>query len=104
MIRISLPETVRAGEVIEIKAMIQHPMESGYRRDEKGKVIARDIIVSFRCSYDRQPVFEAVFGPGIAANPYLSFWLRATHAGLLEFSWTDQDGKSWSQTRDLVVS
>ncbi len=104
MIRISLPETARAGEIVEVKAMIQHPMESGYRRDENGEVIARDIITSFRCSYDARPVFEADFGPGLAANPYLSFWLRATRSGEVEFSWTDQNGKSWSQTRHLSVS
>lgn len=104
MIRISAPETARAGEVIELKAMIQHAMETGYRRDEKGKIIPRDIITDFRCTYDGKVVFEATFLPGIAANPFVSFFARAGRTGTLEFTWTDQHGKAWSERRTLTVT
>lgn len=104
MIRISVPDMARRGEIIEVRAMIQHSMEAGYRRDEKGQVVARDIITSFRCVYEEKIVFEASFGPGVAANPYLSFRLRAVSTGALRFSWTDQDGQTWTQTRQLTVS
>ncbi|MCI4643621.1 MAG: thiosulfate oxidation carrier complex protein SoxZ [Hyphomonadaceae bacterium] len=104
VIRISAPETAEKNEVIEIKAMIQHPMETGYRRDERGDVIPRDIITNFRCGYNGEIVFEAEFLPGIAANPFLTFYLRATHSGSLNMSWTDQDGQSWSATHALTVA
>lgn len=104
MIRISAPEKARPGEVIELKAMIQHIMETGYRRDEKGEIIPRDIITDFRCTYAGKVVFEATFLPGIAANPFVSFFTRATKTGALEFTWTDQDGKTWSERRTLTVS
>jgi sulfur-oxidizing protein SoxZ len=61
MIRISAPDTAFEGEVIELKAMIQHPMETGYRRDSKGEIIPTDIIKSFRCTYDGNVIFEAEF-------------------------------------------
>lgn len=104
MIRISAPETARPGEVIELKAMIQHVMETGYRRDEKGKIIPRNIITNFRCTYAGEVVFEATFLPGIAANPFVSFFARATKTGTLVFTWTDQEGKTWSEQRTLTVA
>lgn len=104
VIRISIPETARRGEVIEIKAMIQHPMETGYRRNEQGKIIPRDIITRFRCTYNTAVVCEAEFFPGTAANPFVSFHARATETATLEFTWTDQDGKTWSERRTLTVT
>ena len=104
MIRISAPETALEGEVIELKAMIQHPMETGYRRDSKGEIIPRDIIKTFRCTYNGNVVFEAEFFPGVAANPFLTFHARANHTGPLEFSWTDQHGERWTEGRMLTVS
>ena len=67
-IRISAPDTARKGEVIEIKALIQHPMETGYRSDSKGEEIPRDIIARFECVYGGETVFAADFGPGIAPD------------------------------------
>jgi sulfur-oxidizing protein SoxZ len=48
-------------------------------------------------------VFQARFHPGIAANPFLTFYTRATRSGTLEFRWTDQNGQSWSETHSLSV-
>ncbi|MEM5516205.1 thiosulfate oxidation carrier complex protein SoxZ [Henriciella sp. AS95] len=102
-IRISAPDTARKGEVIELKALIQHPMETGYRRNNRGEVIERDIIKTFKCTYDGETIFEATFHPGIAANPFLTFYTRATTSGTLEFRWTDQKGETWSETHALTV-
>lgn len=104
MIRISAPSSARKGEIIELKAMIQHPMETGYRRDEKGEIIPRDIIKTFRCSYNGLVVFESEFFPGIAANPFVTFCTRATRTGTIEFTWTDQTGETWSEQRQITVS
>ncbi len=102
-IRISVPKTAQAGEIVELKALIQHPMESGFRRGPRGEVIERDIITRFECHYDGDLVFEAEFFPAIAANPLLTFHTRAVNSGTLEFRWTDQDGTSWSETADIEV-
>lgn len=103
-IRLSVPETASKGEIIEIKAMIQHPMETGYRRGQKGEVIERDIIKFFECQYNGELVFSSEFFPGIAANPFLTFYVRAEKTGELTFKWTDQDGTRWSDSASLTVS
>lgn len=102
-IRLSVPERALKGEVVEIKAMIQHPMESGFRRDARGAAVPRDIITRFECVYEGELVFAADFFPAVAANPFLTFHTVATVSGELEFTWTDQNGESWSQTAEIEV-
>lgn len=104
IIRISAPEKAKKGEVIELKALIQHPMESGFRRGSRGEVIQRDIITKFECRYNDETVFSADFFPAIAANPLISFFLRAEASGTLIFRWTDQHGESWEESRDISVA
>lgn len=103
-IRILVPETAAAGEVIELKALIRHPMESGFRRGSRGEVIPRDIITDFVCFYDSEEIFRADFFPAVAANPFLTFYTVAMNSGTLEFRWTDQNGETWSQTAELIVT
>ncbi len=103
-IRISVPKTAQVGDVIELKALIQHPMESGFRRGSRGEVIERDIITRFECHYDDELVFEADFFPAVAANPLITFHTRAVRSGTLEFRWTDQAGVSWSASADIEVT
>jgi len=102
-IRLSVPETASPGEIIELKALIQHPMESGFRRGARGEAIARDIIERFECVYDGEVVFSSTFHPGMAANPLLTFFTRATVSGDIEFRWTDLTGQSWSETATITV-
>jgi len=103
-IRLAVPSTAAAGEIMEIKALIRHPMESGHRRGARGEVIERDIITRFECHYDGALVFAADYHPGIAANPLITFYVRAAKSGELVFEWTDQHGQSWSDTAALTVT
>lgn len=102
-IRISAPATAKMGQIIEIKTLIQHKMESGFRRGSRGEVLERDIINLFTCSYNGDIVFKADLFPSVAANPFISFFLKATQSGTLKFSWSDQDGKVWTETHKLTV-
>jgi sulfur-oxidizing protein SoxZ len=99
-----VPESATAGEIVEIKALIRHPMESGHRRGARGEVIARDIITRFECRYAGALVFAADYHPGISANPLITFYIRAAQSADLEFKWTDQHGQSWSETAVLKVT
>ena len=90
--RIAAPDTARAGERITIRTLIQHPMESGFRRDANGAAIPRDILVRFECRLDDTLVFAADLAPGTAANPFIAFDMRATRGGTLRFLWRDQHG------------
>lgn len=90
--RIRVPDRAKPGEVIEIKTLISHPMESGERTDGSGAKIPRQIIEKFVCTYDGEEVFSADWSPGISANPYLAFTTVATRSGEIVLSWTEDDG------------
>ncbi|MEE4360971.1 MAG: thiosulfate oxidation carrier complex protein SoxZ [Pseudomonadales bacterium] len=102
-IRIAIPSQAKVGEIIEIRTLIQHPMETGFRRDEYGRAIPRDILERFSCLYNGEIVFEATLFPAVTANPYLTFCTRATESGTLVFRWTDQRGEVFEETADLEV-
>jgi sulfur-oxidizing protein SoxZ len=89
---IRLPQQASRGEIIEIKAMIEHPNHSGFRVDLVGKAVPRNIVESFTCVYGGQEVFRATLYPAIATNPYLSFFVVARETGDLELTWTDDRG------------
>jgi sulfur-oxidizing protein SoxZ len=101
---ITAPRTALRGEVVTLKAMLAHPMETGYRRDISGSVIARDILHTFICRYAGEVVFRAEFFPAVAANPFISFTTVATRSGPLEFIWIGDDGVTYSETVSITVS
>lgn len=103
-IRLAVPKIAKRDEVIEIKALIQHEMESGFRRGSRGEAIPRDILTDFECTYNGERVFSAEFHPAIAANPILTFHTIAVESGTLEFRWKDQNGKVWSEDATIEVS
>ena len=90
--RIKLPESTKVGDVIEIKTLISHVMETGQRKDADGKPIPRSIINSFQATFAGEQVFAAELHPGISANPYLSFFMKVPGPGELEFTWIDDAG------------
>ncbi len=100
---INLPSRARRGEIIEIKTLIAHPMETGYRLDNIGGAIPRDIINLFVCTYNGEEIFRAELFPAIAANPFLAFFTTATASGEIVFSWTDDHGKTQAETRQITV-
>ena len=102
-IRLAVPKTAQRDEIIELKALIQHEMESGFRRGSRGEVIPRDIITRFECRFEGELVFAADFHPAIAANPLLTFHMRASESGTLTFAWTDQNGETWRDMANLEV-
>jgi len=100
--RINVPKTARRGEVIEIRTLISHSMETGYRRDYLGNTVPRDIITEFKCTYNGAEVCRATFHPAISANPYISFPVRITESGTLQFTWTGDNG--FTQTESAPIS
>jgi sulfur-oxidizing protein SoxZ len=101
---IHVPSTARRGDVIEIRALIAHPMETGYRAGADGRPVPRDIIRRFSCRYDGELVFGATLHPAIAANPYLAFHVVATATGVLSFTWEGDNGFAQTETAPLSVS
>ena len=91
-VRIDAPATAKRGEIIEIRTLIQHVMETGFRRTYLGVPLPRDIINRFVCTYDGVEICRAELHPSIAANPYLAFSTIATHSGTLVFDWSGDNG------------
>lgn len=101
--RIRVPRQARKGEVIEIKTLTSHPMETGYRRDDQGQLLPRRIIHTFTCTYNDTEVFRADWHPAVAANPYLAFYTVAAESGQLRFEWRDDDGTIYTATAEITV-
>jgi len=101
--RVRVPEVARKGEIIEIKTLISHPMESGQRADASGARVPRDIIRKFSCTYNGAVVFEADWYPAISANPYLAFTTVAAESGVLTFTWVDDDEQPIVATAPITV-
>lgn len=101
---INMPKTARRGEVIEIRALIGHPMETGYRPGADGVVQKRDIIRRFSVRYNGEQVFAAELYPAISANPYIAFHTVATESGTLVFLWEGDNGFAQTETAALTVT
>jgi sulfur-oxidizing protein SoxZ len=102
--RVRLPATAKPGELIEIKTLISHEMESGQRRDASGKAIPRKIINKFKAEFNGKTVFEADWHPAISANPYQAFFYKAAETGEFTFTWKDDDGSDYVSKQKLTVA
>jgi len=100
---VNVPASAKKGQIIEIKALVGHVMETGFRHTESGMSIPRDIIRSFVCSYNGEAVFRADFHPAVAANPLIEFTTIATQSGKLEFRWTGDNGFSAEASAAIIV-
>ena len=100
---INVPPKAKRGQVIEIKTLISHVMETGYRRNETGVAIPRDIINLFVCTYNGAEIFRADLHQAIAANPFITFFTVATESGTLEFRWHDDNGQVETASAKIVV-
>jgi len=102
--RINVPAECRRGEPFEVRISIRHAMETGYRTDAAGKSIPRNVIQRFDCRYNDVLVFSVRMGPGIAANPYLRFFVTARDSGTLAFDWIDDSGVRASAQAAIKVA
>jgi sulfur-oxidizing protein SoxZ len=94
----------RQGDIVEVKALVQHIMENGQRKDAQGQTIARKILNKFTCTVAGKLVFAADFEPAISANPYIQFKFRATESGPVVLIWTDDDGSTILGEEQITVT
>ena len=99
---INVPKKAKRGEIIEIKTLMSHIMETGYRRTAAGDLVPRDIITSFTCRYNGVEIFRADLFPAIAANPFISFFTVATESGKFDFEWIGDKG--FTQTASAAIA
>ena len=101
--RVKVPKSASAGEVVTIKTLISHTMESGQRKDSSGNVIPRQIINKFTCEFNGKPVFSCDVEPAISANPYFEFTAKVTESGTFKFAWVDDNGETYTHEQDIEV-
>ena len=102
--RVRVPANAKKGELIEIKTLISHEMESGQRKDSAGKTIPRRIINKFTASFNGKVVFEADWYTAVSANPYQSFFYKAAESGEFKFVWKDDNGSEYTAASKLNVA
>ena len=100
---VNVPARARKGQIIEIKALVGHVMETGFRHAESGASIPRDIIRTFICTYNGEEIFRADFYPAVAANPLVEFTTVATESGKLEFKWSGDNQFSADASAAITV-
>ncbi|MES2510578.1 MAG: thiosulfate oxidation carrier complex protein SoxZ [Pseudomonadota bacterium] len=101
---INIPSSAKRGDIIEIRATIGHPMETGFRPGDDGKTLPRDIIQTFTCKYNGEQIFSADMYAAISANPYLSFFTVATESGTLVLHWEGDNGFKQTESVNITVT
>ncbi len=102
--RVRVPRDASAGEVITIKTLISHTMESGQRRDDDGNIIPRSIINRFTCEFNGESVIDVKMEPAISTNPFFEFQATVPESGTFTFTWYDDDGDVYTDTKEIAVS
>ncbi len=101
--RVKVPKSASAGEVITLKTLISHQMESGQRKDSDGKLIPRSIINRFTCDFNGQNVIDVKMEPAISTNPYFEFEALVPEAGEFTFTWYDDDGSTYTDSKPIEI-
>ena len=102
--RIKIPKSAAAGDIITIKTLLSHQMESGQRKDSEGNVIPRMIINKFTCEFNGNPVFSCDIDAAVSANPYFEFSARIDEAGTFKMTWVDDNGEVIEAEKDIALS
>jgi len=100
---VTLPAQAKRGEIIEIKTLVQHAMETGFRRTQTGELIPRDIIRRFTCTYNGIEIYRVDLHPAVAANPLIAFTTIATETGTLSFQWVGDNGYTVTEIAPIRV-
>ncbi|HJQ57373.1 MAG TPA: thiosulfate oxidation carrier complex protein SoxZ [Vineibacter sp.] len=100
---VNVPATARRGESFEIKTLVSHRMETGFRPGSTGALVPRDIIQRFTCTYGGAVVFDLALSPAVAANPLIAFMVRAIDSGPIVLRWTGDNGFSLERTVSITV-
>jgi len=102
--RVRVPKTAAAGEVITIKSLISHKMESGQRKDGDGNVIPRSIINRFVCTFNGETVIDVTLEAAVSTNPFFEFEAVVPEAGDFTFTWYDDDGSVYEETKSVAIA
>ncbi|MEE9454809.1 MAG: thiosulfate oxidation carrier complex protein SoxZ [Paracoccaceae bacterium] len=101
--RVKVPRTAAVGDVITIKTLISHKMESGQRKDKEGNIIPQSIINTFSCDFNGQNIMSVDLSGAVSTNPYFQFEATVPEAGDFTFTWNDDDGSVYTETKSVKI-
>ncbi len=101
--RVKTPKSASAGETVTLKTLISHTMESGQRKDKDGKPIPRSIINRFTCDFNGKSIIDVKMEPSISTNPYFEFEAVVPESGDFKFTWYDDDGSVYEESKSVKV-
>ena len=101
--RVKVPKSASAGETITIKTLISHKMESGQRKDSDGNPIPRSIINRFTAEFNGEMIIDVTLEPAVSTNPYFQFEAVVPEAGEFVFTWYDDDGSVYTESKSITV-
>ena len=94
----------KKGDLVEVKALVSHVMETGQRKDAAGNTIPRKIHNKNTCTVAGTQVFAADIETAVSANPYIQFKFRADQSGPVVLTWTDDDGSTITGEETITVT
>mgnify|MGYP003504513514 FL=1 len=81
------------GDMTDIRILMQHPMETGQRKDDKGQTLAAHFIQTFTVSHNGKPMIDGQLNTSVSKNPLFAFKARGIKAGdKLTVTWQDNAG------------
>lgn len=93
---------IASDDSVEVQSLIQHPMDSGFVKDSKGKLIPPHYIEVVTFEHAGKPVLTALWGPAVSKDPYLKFSFKGGKKGdELKISWVDNKGATDSSTAKI---
>ena len=98
------PATAPRGTVVELRATMAHPMETGYRRDGDGQMLPQDLVRRVEARFEGQVFFTADLHAAIAAQPHLAFFLRLPGSGTVTVRWTGDRNLLHEQSVRIVAT
>ncbi len=92
-----------AGDVADVKVLMNHPMETGLRKDAKtGQIVPAHFITNITATVNGKKVLSAQWGVGISKNPFMGFKVKGAKAGdKVVVTWVDNKGET--QTGETTI-
>jgi sulfur-oxidizing protein SoxZ len=102
--RIRIPTRIQRGDIIQVSAIVQHPMDTGFFRSANGQPIPAYFIKEVTVAYAGQQVAHFVWTSGISRDPMVTFTLVADREGPLAIRWVDNKDAVFEQTAQIAFS
>ncbi len=98
-----IPEKAKIGELIEIQSLIAHPIQIMTQSEKINLEKKQNFIERLTVKFNKNQIFAAEFTSKLSANPYISFFFKATETGTLLFTWYETSGRKWAIEKKLQV-